>query len=60
MHDDIVAIEVFPKEQWSAPSHLVLEEQPEKEATEEDDTNDDVEMPARDLKDEVGLFNYNL
>lgn len=36
VHDDIVAIEIFSEEKWSAPSDLVLEEDPDDEVPEGD------------------------
>ena len=55
VHDDIVAIEVFPSEKWSAPSNLVLEEKPDSDEIIESDNDEDIveEDVSRKTKDEV-------
>ena len=40
MHDDVVAVELLPKENWANPSALVLEEQ--NEDKDEDDISEKV------------------
>ncbi|XP_076065936.1 exosome complex exonuclease RRP44-like protein Dis3 [Oratosquilla oratoria] len=35
LHDDVVAVEIFPKEQWSAPSTVVIDQEKEEEEKDE-------------------------
>ncbi|OQV16180.1 Exosome complex exonuclease RRP44 [Hypsibius exemplaris] len=54
VNEDIVAIEIFPEDKWSAPSNLVLEEEPDVdaasgEASEENEENE----KSRQLKDDM-------
>lgn len=34
LHDDTVAIEIFPEEQWSAPSTVVIDQEKQEEEKE--------------------------
>ena len=31
LHDDLVAVELFPEEEWSAPSTVVIDQEKEEE-----------------------------
>ncbi len=44
VHQDVVAVELFPKERWVAPSSVVLQDDsPNDEDAEEDETENKVE-----------------
>ncbi|XP_055345726.1 exosome complex exonuclease RRP44-like [Paramacrobiotus metropolitanus] len=54
VNDDIVAIEIFPEDKWSAPSNLVIEEAADTEVPEgeeEDEVEED--KSAKKLQDEM-------
>lgn len=43
VHQDVVAVELFPKERWVAPSSIVLQDDnPDDEDAEEDETENKV------------------
>ncbi len=44
VHQDVVAVELFPKERWVAPSSIVLQDDsPNDEDAEEDETENKVD-----------------
>ncbi|XP_053471180.1 exosome complex exonuclease RRP44 isoform X2 [Ictalurus furcatus] len=49
VHQDVVAVELFPKERWVAPSSVVLQDdQQNDEDTEEEEAEKKLESPVRD------------
>ncbi|XP_071531275.1 exosome complex exonuclease RRP44 [Panulirus ornatus] len=54
LHDDTVAIEIFPEEQWSAPSTVVIDQ--EKQEEEKRGSNEDEDGDEATLKEEQALL----
>ncbi|KAK7024218.1 exosome catalytic subunit dis3 [Halocaridina rubra] len=53
LHDDVVAIQIFPKEQWSAPSAVVIDQEKQEEET---GNNEDENADEQMLKKEQALL----
>lgn len=53
LHDDTVAVEVFPKEQWSAPSTVVIDQEKQEEET---GNNEDEAADEEALKKEQAVL----
>ena len=54
VNEDIVVVEIFPEEKWSAPSNLVLEEEPDVDAAKDDEAEEgDESEKNHEMKDEV-------
>ncbi|XP_042873183.1 exosome complex exonuclease RRP44-like [Penaeus japonicus] len=54
LHDDTVAIRIFPKEQWSCPSTVVIDQ--EKQEEEKNLNNEDEGADEASLKQELALL----
>ena len=56
VHQDVVAIELLPRNQWSAPSSLVLEDEKtdDSEVTQEGEDEDQLMTSAAGLKQPTG------
>lgn len=53
LHDDVVAVQIFPKEQWSAPSAVVIDQEKQEAET---GGNDDEKADEEALKKEQELL----
>ncbi|XP_064084858.1 exosome complex exonuclease RRP44-like [Macrobrachium nipponense] len=53
LHDDVVAVQIFPKEQWSAPSAVVIDQEKQEAET---GGNDDEKADEEAMKKEQELL----
>lgn len=60
VHQDIVAVELFPKERWVAPSSVVLQDdQQDDEDTEEEEAEKKVTTALGEIRAGVFFFFFN-